>query len=108
MLYLEASLERRMKPAGVFYFKISEPMVDASGAAVESEEITEKIQKNFKLNGVIVDDPNVIRNVAGDFSGISDVVPIRINKEGLISGTGKDNLLTDEEFESLREKVGER
>lgn len=108
MLYLEASLERRMKPAGVFYFKISEPMVDASGAAIGPEEISDKIQKSFKLNGVIVDDPNVIRNVAGDFSGISDVVPIRINKEGLISGTGKDNLLTDEEFESLREKVCEK
>lgn len=108
MLYLEASLERRMKPAGVFYFKISEPMVDASGAAIGPEEISDKIQKSFKLNGVIVDDPNVIRNVAGDFSGISDVVPIRINKEGLISGTGKDNLLTDEEFESLREKVREK
>ena len=108
MLYLEASLERRMKPAGVFYFKISEPMVDASGAAIGLEEISDKIQKSFKLNGVIVDDPNVIRNVAGDFSGISDVVPIRINKEGLISGTGKDNLLTDEEFESLREKVREK
>ena len=108
MLYLEASLERRMKPAGVFYFKISEPMVDASGAAIGPEEISDKIQKSFKLNGVIVDDPNVIRNVAGDFSGISDVVPIRINKEGLISGTGKDNLLTDGEFESLREKVCEK
>lgn len=108
MLYLEASLERRMKPAGVFYFKISEPMVDASGAAIGPEEISDKIQKSFKLNGVIVDDPNVIRNVAGDFSGISDVVPIRINKEGLISGTGKDNLLTDEEFGSLREKVREK
>ena len=108
MLYLEASLERRMKPAGVFYFKISEPMVDASGATIGPEEISDKIQKSFKLNGVIVDDPNVIRNVAGDFSGISDVVPIRINKEGLISGTGKDNLLTDEEFESLREKVCEK
>lgn len=108
MLYLEASLERRMKPAGVFYFKISEPMVDASGAAIGPEEISDKIQKSFKLNGVIVDDPNVIRNVAGDFSGISDVLPIRINKEGLISGTGKDNLLTDEEFESLREKVCEK
>lgn len=108
MLYLEASLERRMKPAGVFYFKISEPMVDASGAAIGPEEISDKIQKSFKLNGVIVDDPNVIRNVAGDFSGISDVVPIRINKEGLISGTGKDNLLTDEEFESLRERVCEK
>ena len=108
MLYLEASLERRMKPAGVFYFKISEPMVDASGAAIGPEEISDKIQKSFKLNGVIVDDPNVIRNVAGDFSGISDVVPIRINKEGLIRGTGKDNLLTDDEFESLREKVCEK
>ena len=45
MLYLEASLERRMKPAGVFYFKISEPMVDASGAAIGPEEISDKIQK---------------------------------------------------------------
>lgn len=108
MLYLEAALARKHKPAGVFYFKISQPMVDASGSALTPEDLADKIQKSFKLNGVIVDDPNVIRNVAGDFSGISDILPIRISKEGTVSGTGKDNLLSEEEFADLREKVAQK
>ncbi len=108
MLYLEASLERRRKPAGVFYFKISEPMIDTTGASPDEEEIADKIQKSFKLNGVIVDNPTVIRSVAGDFSGISDVAPIRINKEGLVSGTGEGNLLTEDEFDELRKEVGKK
>lgn len=108
MLYLEAALEKERKPAGVFYFKINEPLIDLSGKAGEPDDIQDKIRKNFKLNGVITDNPNVIRSVAGDFEGISDVVPIRINKEGEISGTGSDNLLTDDEFEMLREKVSEK
>lgn len=108
MLYLEAALEQERKPAGVFYFKINEPMIDMSGKAVDPDEVSDKVQKSYKLNGVIVDDPNVIRNVAGVFSGISDIVPIRINKDGVVSGTGKDNLLSDEEFAKLREVVGEK
>ena len=108
MLYLEAALEQERRPAGVFYFKINEPMIDMSGKTVDPDEVSDKVQKSYKLNGVIVDDPNVIRNVAGDFSGISDIVPIRINKEGVVSGTGKDNLLSDEEFVKLREVVGEK
>lgn len=108
MLYLEAALEQERRPAGVFYFKINEPMIDMSGKAVDPDEVSDKVQKSYKLNGVIVDDPNVIRNVAGDFSGISDIVPIRINKDGVVSGTGKDNLLSDEEFAKLREVVGEK
>lgn len=108
MLYLEAALEQERRPAGVFYFKINEPMIDMSGKTVDPDEVSDKVQKSYKLNGVIVDDPSVIRNVAGDFSGISDIVPIRINKDGVVSGTGKDNLLSDEEFAKLREVVGEK
>ena len=108
MLYLEAALEQERRPAGVFYFKINEPMIDMSGKAVDPDEVSDKVQKSYKLNGVIVDDPSVIHNVAGDFSGISDIVPIRINKDGVVSGTGKDNLLSDEEFAKLREVVGEK
>ena len=108
MLYLEAALEQERRPAGVFYFKINEPMIDMSGKTVDPDEVSDKVKKSYKLNGVIVDDPNVIRNVAGDFSGVSDIVPIRINKDGVVSGTGKDNLLSDEEFAKLREVVGEK
>lgn len=112
MLYLEAALEQRRKPAGVFYFKISEPMIDMSGKSLESEDeedkIAEKIRKNFKLNGVMVDEPNVIRNIAGEFEKNSDIVPIKINKEGQVSGTGEDNLLSEEDFSELREKVADK
>ena len=108
MLYLEAALEQERRPAGVFYFKINEPMIDMSGKTVDPDEVSDKVKKSYKLNGVIVDDPNVIRNVAGDFSGVSDILPIRINKDGVVSGTGKDNLLSDEEFAKLREVVGEK
>ena len=108
MLYLEASLTGDRKPAGVFYFRISEPMIDATGTTMSEEEIAERIKKTFKLNGVLVDQPDVIRSIAGDFSGISDVLPIRKNKEGELSGTGEGNLLTEDEFETLRKEVGKK
>lgn len=107
MLYLEASMEGKRRPAGVFYFNISEPMIDMSSKTVNDEEISDKIKKNFKLNGVVVDNPEVIRNVAGDFSGFSDILPLRNGKDG-ITPSGKGGLLSDEEFEQLREAVSQK
>ena len=37
MLYLEAALEQERRPAGVFYFKINEPMIDMSGKTVDPD-----------------------------------------------------------------------
>ncbi len=107
MLYLEASMENTRKPAGVFYFNISEPMIDMSAKAIDEDEIAEKVKKNFKLNGVIVDDPDVIRNVAGDFTGYSDILPLRKGKEGIVP-SGKGGLLSDGEFEELRGAVSKK
>lgn len=107
MLYLEASMEEKRRPAGVFYFNISEPMIDMSAKAVNEEEIAEKIKKSFKLNGVIVDDPDVIRNVAGDFTGYSEILPLRKGKEG-ISATGSEGLLSEEDFEILCDAVNKK
>lgn len=104
MLYLEASMENTRKPAGVFYFNISEPMIDMSARVIDAEEIGDKIKKSFKLNGVIVDDPDVIRSVAGDFAGYSDILPLRKGKEG-IAATGSEGLLSEEDFEKLREEI---
>lgn len=104
MLYLAAACEKQRKPAGVFYFKITEPMLDATGKDWDGEELAREIRKNFKLNGVMVDDPQVIQSIAGDFSGFSEIVPLRAGKEK-ITGTGKENLISEEDFEELREAV---
>jgi len=104
MLYLAAACGQEKKPAGVFYFRITEPMADATGKDWDAEELGREIRKNFKLNGVMVDDPQVIRSIAGDFSGFSEIVPLRAGKEK-ISGTGKENLISEEDFAQLREAV---
>ncbi|MBR3705629.1 MAG: PD-(D/E)XK nuclease family protein, partial [Firmicutes bacterium] len=106
MLYLAASMEEKRKPAGVFYFNISEPLIDSSAKEADPAEIADKVRKNFKLNGVIVDDPAVINSVAGDFTGYSDILPLRRSKDGEISPTGKGGLLTEEEFGQLQDAVG--
>ncbi len=117
MLYLEAAIDEAetarqnkppRKPAGVFYFKIAEPMTEITAGTPSQEEIEDKIQKAFRLNGVVVDEPAVIRSVAGDFTGVSDTIPVRLNKEGVFAGTGAGNLLTADEFDELREKVGQK
>ncbi|MCI6011414.1 MAG: PD-(D/E)XK nuclease family protein [Firmicutes bacterium] len=107
MLYLQAACEQGRKPAGIFYFHISEPMADATGKEWNSEDLAREIRKNFKLNGVMIDDPEIIRSIAGDFSGYSEIVPLRAGKEK-ITETGKGSLLSEESFENLREEVAKK
>ena len=115
MLYLEAALGGEKKPAGVFYFHISEPMINMTGKGdPESdpegvEELKKAIAKEFKLNGILVDDPQVIKSIAGDFEGFSEIIPVRVNKDGDYSSTGKGEgqMLTEDQFSDLRGKVAD-
>ncbi|WP_312648758.1 PD-(D/E)XK nuclease family protein [Aminipila sp.] len=116
MLYLKAALGNdgkmssnvvETRPAGIFYFKLDEPVFNASDWANEQieDKIKAEFRKSFKLDGILVNETDVIESIAGDFAGTSDIVPIRRNKEGLIVGTGKDKLLTSEEFAELQNAV---
>ena len=115
MLYLEAALGGEKKPAGVFYFHISEPMINMTGKGdPESDpegvgELKKAIAKEFKLNGILVDDPQVIKSIAGDFEGFSEIIPVRVNKDGDYSSTGKGEgqMLTEDQFSDLRGKVAD-
>lgn len=107
MLYLEAACEGKREPAGVFYFPISEPMIDVTEKDDSPDIMEKEIRKQFKLNGVLVDEPEVIESVAGTFSGYSEVVPLRKSKEG-VKGTGAENLLTAEAFAAMREAVNDK
>ena len=62
---------------------------------MDSQTLEKEIRKSFKLDGIMVDDPQVIRDIAGDFEGFSEIVPIRSTKDG-IKNTGKGGLLSAE------------
>ena len=79
MLYLKAAQGTVRKPAGVFYFLIGDPRVDLTGTEREkiSEKISKEMRKFFRLNGIMINDDQVISGIAGEFDGYSDIVPLR-------------------------------
>lgn len=106
MLYLKAAQENVHRPAGVFYFLIDDHRVDLTGADREkiSEKISKDMRKFFRLNGIMVNDDEVIDSIAGEFDGYSDIVPLRSGKEG-VKATSEGFLLSDEEFDILQADV---
>lgn len=107
MLYLQAACEKDKKPAGVFYFRIKEPMTELSPDKLDQETVEKEIRKSFKLDGILVDDPTVIGDIAGEFEGFSEIVPIRATKEG-VKNSGAEGLVSDLEFGQLQETVFEK
>ena len=106
MLYLKAAQEQKRKPAGVFYFLIDEPKVDLSDIEKEKvfEKISKEMKKSFRLNGIMVEDPMVIRGIAGEFDGYSDILPLRQTKEG-IKATSENFLLSEEDFQNMQAEM---
>ena len=65
-------------------------------------------KKSVKLDGVVMDVKSIIESIAGEFSGYSDILPVRKTKEGLYAGTTDRKLLKEEEFTELLEAVNHK
>ncbi len=102
----EANRDNPYKPAGVFYFEIAEPQIDIT--EIPEEDYAEKVRaerrKKFKLDGVVLDNQSIIESIAGEFSGYSDILPIKKTKEGYAGSTDK-KLLKEEDFSELLDTV---
>ena len=59
----------------------------------------------FKLNGIMVDSADVIKEIAGDFEGRSPVIPVRTNVDGRIGTDIRDFLISEDEFAELRSRI---
>lgn len=107
MVYLKAARGERRRPAGVFYFLIGEPQADVSGVSADkiSEKISDEVKNFFKLDGIMVNDADVIAGIAGDFEDDSEVVPLKRRRDGAVWSRRKDFLLTEDEFAGLEQKV---
>lgn len=99
MVYMDAALseqERRHPgmeavPAGVFYYRLSDPVVD------KGEEDTEAaVLKELKPDGIINLQDEVLEHLDRKREGESLAVPIKYNKNGSLSKTSK--AVPEEEF----------
>lgn len=96
LLYLRAALGWRQQPlpAGVFYLSMKEPFIDTD--SLDDAEIEAMFKKNLLMDGVFIDDPEVIAALdSGVKDGTNQVIAFR--------GRGKtvDNCLSAELLEHL-------
>ncbi|GAB2703534.1 helicase-exonuclease AddAB subunit AddB [Paenibacillus thermoaerophilus] len=89
LAYLEAAvsqaekwLGRPAEPAGVLYFHVHNPWV-RDGAGLAPEELEAERFKRFKMRGLLLADPDLVRMMDGNLqSGHSDMLPVALKSDG--------------------------
>ncbi len=112
MVYLDAILqnshyfrEDELYPAGVFYFKIDDPMLESEILHGDMTEV--EIFKKLKMDGILLKDTDIA--VAMDKNILenrkSDIIPFEVKKDDSISARSK--AVDSEAFNELIEYVKE-
>lgn len=105
LTYLDATCKiENLLPAGVLYFNLIEPFIK-TGKNICDEQITEELQKKFKMQGLILADIKVVKMMDNTLEkGASTIVPAYIDKDGQIS-KGRSNAINKEQFENLQKYI---
>ena len=100
--YLDAVCNAEdLMPAGVLYFNLIDPVVK-SKKSLSEEEIEEKIRKQFKMQGLILADVDVVKMMDTNLeTGASNVVPAYVGKDGTLSST-RSSSVSRKQFEYLQ------
>ncbi|EEG72867.1 helicase-exonuclease AddAB subunit AddB [[Clostridium] hylemonae] len=106
MVYMDAAvkLEQRRNPgkevvpAGVFYYRIQDPLVEKSEG---EEERREAVLKELKPDGIMSQEEEVLSHLDRDRSGESIAVPVKYNKNGSLAKGSKT--VPGEDFRALME-----
>jgi ATP-dependent helicase/nuclease subunit B len=99
-------VETEAMPAGVLYFHVHNPIIQ-SKKLLSLEQIEADLYKKFKMNGLLLGDPDVLRLMDDGIDSISSpIIAAGINKDGSVSKNSK--VATKEEFDLLRGYVREK
>ena len=106
LTYLDAvSKKENADLAGVLYFNLIEPVIKAKSKHLTEEELEQEIRNNFKMNGLILGDIEVVKMMDNKLSvGNSNIIPAYIDKDGNLS-KNKPSILEKEDFIVLQNKV---
>lgn len=91
-------------PAGMLYFGLDNPPINTEKKLTD-EEIESKIKQQFKMDGLILADVNIVRkmdtNIDNEPKGISKIIPATLKKDGELASKGT-SAVTKEQFEYLQ------
>lgn len=103
LTYVDAIVQKEnVQPAGALYFTLLEPRLAGASKDMTKEEIEEIIKKNYKMNGLVLADVNIIKMMDTNLeTGKSDIIPVSLNDSGEINYKNSKTV-TKEEFENLQ------
>ncbi|MEA4925335.1 MAG: helicase-exonuclease AddAB subunit AddB [Syntrophomonadaceae bacterium] len=87
MIYLRAVMAsfkdvppERLKPAGVFYFKIEDPLINSEAEIIAN--IEQEIARKLKMKGLVLEDARLIRKLDDQIAGSSAIIPVTMTVNG--------------------------
>ena len=87
LIYLNASQEisgqksdKRIVPAGMFYFYIDDPIVKDTTSR-EKGQLEKQIIEQLKLEGIVLDELDIIKRMDKSFDKDSDVIPVALKQD---------------------------
>ncbi len=106
VVYLNAALEmeqrlhpeRAVVPAGIFYYRMQDPVLEKEAGADETA-MRERLLKKLRPDGIINEDDEVLELLDHGFSGDSLVIPAGRKKDGSLKAASKT--VTPEQFQTL-------
>lgn len=109
LVYLDSILSNWKKyeasnniPGAILYFKIDDPIVPTDGENSE-ETIEKEIMKRLKMQGLLLKDARIIKEMDKNLERYSLIIPAQVNADGSLSGNTSS--ATREEFEILTKYV---
>ncbi|GGA18209.1 helicase-exonuclease AddAB subunit AddB [Psychrobacillus lasiicapitis] len=99
-------LQESAEPAGVLYVHMHNPFVKTQ-KEMSDTELQEEIYKSYKMNGLLLDDPEVIMEMDEQIEGFSKIIPVRMNKDGNLSKSAS-KVVEPEQMKLLQSFVRKR
>lgn len=116
-LYLNAAIEleqkrfpgKRVKPAGIFYYQIKDPMLNREDLK-NPEYPQEELLKKLKMDGIAGAEPEILekldKNLAAGKSVESMAIPVKYTAKGTFSSNSK--VAYQNQFETMRNYVNDK
>lgn len=101
-VYLNAAMKieekrsggKEVVPAGIFYYRMRDPIVEKEK---DDHVLEEKLLKELRLDGLVNADEEVIQHLERNLNGSSNLIPVGRNKDGSLSKNSR--VLTPQEFD---------
>jgi len=100
MTHAQNQLGREVVPGAILYFCIDDPIIKTKGKVPAEDEIEKKLLQEMRMTGMVLADQAVIKMMDRQFGPDSDLLPVKIKKDG--NFTAHSAVLTREQFELLR------